>query len=229
MIRSWPSGYSFRCSISCKRPFALTPLWVPYMLRRITRQNHSVKALAAVWPLPSVAPTVPSMTDALFARAILLQSTNHAMITLFMSIVLLFLDVSLTLMVLPLYRLRLITEGFPESTFITSKFLPVGPCGQVRPPICLVRIFQASKLIVLQGVTVFIIIGKVFADMAKRGTNDNIHLSESYPSVLLGVRCAIFLRTFGIPWILLSAVGIYETFRWSLPDFAVEFGGMVFQ
>ncbi|KAF8601893.1 hypothetical protein BDV93DRAFT_509734 [Ceratobasidium sp. AG-I] len=174
----------------------------------ITRQNHSIKALTAVWLLPTVTPIVPSTTGALLARAIIPHSTSHAMITLFMSTILLFLGLSLTFMILPLYMLRLITEGLPEKTLITSKYLPVGPCGQ--------------------GGAAFIIIGEVFADMAKRHVSDNVLLNESQPWASLGVYCGFFLWVFGIWWILLSTLGMYETFRWNPPDFAVGFWGMVF-
>lgn len=98
---------------------------------RITRQNHSIKTITAVWLLPTVTPIVPSTTGALLARAILPHSTSLAIITLFMSTTLLFLGLALTLMILPLYMLRLLTEGLPQSPLITSQFLPVGPCGQV--------------------------------------------------------------------------------------------------
>jgi hypothetical protein len=49
-----------------------------------------------------------------------------------MSSTMVFLGLGLTFMILPLYTLRLITEGLPPNTLITTKFLPVGPCGQVR-------------------------------------------------------------------------------------------------
>ncbi|KAG8724826.1 Plasma membrane sulfite pump involved in sulfite metabolism [Ceratobasidium sp. 395] len=174
----------------------------------ITRQNHNIKALTAVWLLPAVTPIVPSTTGALLARAILPHSTNHAILTLFSSTILLFLGLSLTFMILPLYVFRLITEGLPEKTLIISKFFPVGPCGQ--------------------GGAAFVIIGQTFAEIARRRLSDHGLLSESQPWNLLGVSCGSFLWTFGIWWIVSSIFGMYETFRWDPPNFAVGFWGMVF-
>ncbi|CAE6507484.1 unnamed protein product, partial [Rhizoctonia solani] len=174
----------------------------------ITRQNHSLKASTAVWLLPAVTPIVPATTGALLARAILPFSANHAIITLFVASTLLFLGLGLTFMILPLYMLRLITEGLPPNTMIISKFLPVGPCGQ--------------------GGMAFVIIGQVFAEMAQQGTSRNILLAAPQPWILVGVCGGFFLWTFGIWWILLSLVAMFETFRSQPPKFAVGFWGMVF-
>jgi tellurite resistance protein TehA-like permease len=73
-----------------------------------------------------------------------------------------------------------------------------------------------------------VIIGQVFGKIAQQRVSDNVLLSESQPWALLGVFCAFFLWTFGIWWILLSVVSIYEKFRSDRPKFAVGFWGMVF-
>ncbi|CAE6457775.1 unnamed protein product [Rhizoctonia solani] len=174
----------------------------------VTRQDHSIKALTAVWLLPAVTPIVPATTGALLARAILPYSTSHATITLFISTMMLFLGLGITFMILPLYVLRLVTEGLPPNTMIISMFLPVGPCGQ--------------------GGVAFIVVGQVFAEMARRGANWNILLTEPEPWVLIGVCGGFFLWTFGVWWILLTIMGIYETFKSQRPSFAVGFWGMVF-
>ncbi|CAE6403248.1 unnamed protein product [Rhizoctonia solani] len=175
---------------------------------RITRQDHSLRALTAVWLLPAVTPIVPATTGALLARTILPFSSSHATITLFVASVLLFLGLGLTFMILPLYMLRLITEGLPSPTMIVSKFLPVGPCGQ--------------------GGMAFVVIGQVFAEMSQQATGSNPLLAEPQPWIILGVLGGFFLWTFGIWWILLSLLAIYETFKSQRPNFGVGFWGMVF-
>ncbi|KAF8754515.1 Voltage-dependent anion channel [Rhizoctonia solani] len=174
----------------------------------ITRQDHSLRALTAVWLLPAVTPIVPATTGALLARAILPFSSPHATITIFVASVLLFLGLGLTFMILPLYMLRLITEGLPSPTMIVSKFLPVGPCGQ--------------------GGMAFVVIGQVFAEMSQQGIGSNPLLAGPQPWILLGVVGGFFLWTFGIWWILLSLLAIYETFKSQRPNFGVGFWGMVF-
>ncbi|KAJ1305295.1 hypothetical protein OPQ81_000319 [Rhizoctonia solani] len=174
----------------------------------VTRQDHSIKALTAVWLLPAVTPIVPATTGALLARAILTHSTSHTTITLFVSTILLFLGLGITFMILPLYMLRLVTEGLPPNAMIISMFLPVGPCGQ--------------------GGVAFVVIGQVFAEMARRGVSWNILLAEAQPWVLTGICGGFFLWTFGVWWILLTIFGVYETFKAQRPNFAVGFWGMVF-
>ncbi|KAG9092982.1 Plasma membrane sulfite pump involved in sulfite metabolism [Ceratobasidium sp. UAMH 11750] len=175
----------------------------------ITRHNHSIKALSAIWLLPTVTPIVPSTTGALLARAILPFSTHYATITVIFAAVLLFLGLGVTFMILPLYTFRLITEGLPPNTLITSKFIPVGPCGQAG--------------------AAFIIMGQVFAQLAEQQTNKTgLLLSSPQPWLLLGVFCGFFLWTFGIWWMMLSVVAIVETFKSNRPKFAVGFWGMVF-
>ncbi|CAE6383364.1 unnamed protein product [Rhizoctonia solani] len=174
----------------------------------VTRHDHSLKALTAVWLLPAVTPIVPATTGALLARAILPHSISHTTITLFVATILLFLGLGITFMILPLYMLRLVTEGLPPSPMIISMFLPVGPCGQ--------------------GGVAFVVIGKVFAEMALQGAVPNILLAQAQPWVLAGICGGFFLWTFGIWWILLTILGIYETFKSQRPSFAVGFWGMVF-
>ncbi|KAF8686367.1 Voltage-dependent anion channel [Rhizoctonia solani] len=165
----------------------------------ITRHDHSLKALTAVWLLPAVTPIVPATTGALLARALLPHSTSHTTITLFVSTVMLFLGLGITFAILPLYMLRLVTESLPPSPMIISMFLPVGPCGQA-----------------------------VFAEMALQGTVPNVLLAQAQPWALVGICGGFFLWTFGIWWILLTILGIYETFKSQRPSFAVGFWGMVF-
>ncbi|CAE6522990.1 unnamed protein product [Rhizoctonia solani] len=174
----------------------------------VTRQDHSLKALTAVWLLPAVTPIVPATTGALLARAILPYSASQTTITLFVSTILLFLGLGITFMVLPLYMLRLVTEGLPPNPMIISMFLPVGPCGQ--------------------GGLAFVKIGETFAEMARKGANWNPLLTEAQPWVLVGVCGGFFLWTFGVWWILLTILGIFETFKSQRPKFAVGFWGMVF-
>ncbi|KAH7338156.1 voltage-dependent anion channel [Rhizoctonia solani] len=174
----------------------------------VTRHDHSVKALTAVWLLPAVTPIVPATTGALLARAILPYSTSHTTITLFISTILLFLGLGITFMILPLYMLRLVTEGLPPNPMIISMFLPVGPCGQ--------------------GGAAFVLIGQVFGEIARRGANRNLLLAEAQPWILAGVCGGFFLWTFGVWWILLTIFGIYETFKSQRPKFAAGFWGMVF-
>ncbi|KAB5589488.1 Sulfite efflux pump SSU1 [Ceratobasidium theobromae] len=183
-------------------------LYFHLLYTMITRHNHSIQALTAAWLLPTVTPIVPSTTGALLADALLPHSAHSATVTLFMATVMLFLGLGLTFMILPLYTLRLITVGLPPNTLITTKFLPVGPCGQAG--------------------TAFIIIGQVLAKLAERGVSQNMLLRDAQPLALIGFCAGFFLWTFGVWWFALSVVAIAETFVTNRPQFAVGFWGMVF-
>ncbi|CAE6460301.1 unnamed protein product [Rhizoctonia solani] len=189
-------------------PYGSQPILRGFGIAALILNEHSMKALTAVWLLPAVTPIVPATTGALLARAILPFSASHTVITLFVSTVLLFLGLGITFMILPLYMLRLVTKGLPPNTMIISMFLPVGPCGQ--------------------GGLAFVKIGEAFAELARRGASQNLLLTESQPWVLTGVCGGFFLWTFGVWWILLTILGIYETFKSQRPKFAVGFWGMVF-
>ncbi|QRW20860.1 malic acid transport protein [Rhizoctonia solani] len=158
----------------------------------ITRHDHSLKALTAVWLLPAVTPIVPATTGALLARALLPHSTSHTTITLFVSTVMLFLGLGITFAILPLYMLCLLDH------------------------------------VDRRGGVAFVVIGQVFAEMALQGTVPNVLLAQAQPWALVGICGGFFLWTFGIWWILLTILGIYETFKSQRPSFAVGFWGMVF-
>jgi hypothetical protein len=68
----------------------------------------------------------------------------------------------------------------------------------------------------------------VFAKISQQQASNNVLLSQSQPWALLGVFCGFFLWIFGIWWMVLSIIAIYETFRSDRPTFAVGFWGMVF-
>jgi tellurite resistance protein TehA-like permease len=79
-----------------------------------------------------------------------------------------------------------------------------------------------------QGGVAFVVIGQVFAEMALQGTMPNILLTQAQPWALAGICGGFFLWTFGAWWIILTVLGIYETFRSQRPSFAAGFWGMVF-
>jgi tellurite resistance protein TehA-like permease len=74
----------------------------------------------------------------------------------------------------------------------------------------------------------FVVIGQVFAEMSQHRVSQNLLLTESQPWTLLAVCGGFSLWTFGIWWILLSLLAVYETFKSDRPKFAVGFWGMVF-
>ncbi|KAG8730378.1 Plasma membrane sulfite pump involved in sulfite metabolism, partial [Ceratobasidium sp. 423] len=184
------------------------PVYFLILYTMISRHEHSVQALNAVWILPTITLIVPSTTGALLAEALLPYSTHHTIIGLFVSTGTLVLGLSLALMLMVLYILRLITVGLPPNTLFASKFVPIGPCGQ--------------------GGAAFIVLGQVAGKLAQEKVSRDVLLEAAQPLALLGFCAGYFLWTFGIWWVVLSIVATFETFRDNRPKFAAGFWGMIF-
>ncbi|KAF8700014.1 Voltage-dependent anion channel, partial [Rhizoctonia solani] len=184
------------------------PVYFLILYTMISRHEHSIPTLNAVWILPTITLIVPSTTGALLAEALVPYSSAHALIGVFVSASSLVLGLGMALMLMPLYILRLITIGLPPGTIIATKFVPVGPCGQ--------------------GGAAFIILGKVGAKLAEEGATKNLYLRAPQPPALIGFIAGYFLWTLGIWWVVLSIVSIYETWQANRPKFAAGFWGMVF-
>lgn len=88
--------------------------------------------MLSTWLLPVVPLVVSSTTGMLVARAILPVSPEHALISVVVSTISLMTGLSLSFMIINVYLLRLMMYGLPPKGFIVSKFLPLGPLGQVN-------------------------------------------------------------------------------------------------
>ncbi|KAH7320451.1 voltage-dependent anion channel, partial [Rhizoctonia solani] len=184
------------------------PVYFLILYTMISRHEHSVETLNAVWILPTITLIVPSTTGALLADALLPYSTHHTIIGLFVSTATLVLGLGLALMLMVLYILRLMTIGLPMNTLIATKFVPLGPCGQ--------------------GGAAFIILGKTAGKLAQKKVSQSVYLEAAQPLALTGFVAGYFLWVFGIWWVVLAVVAMYETFRDNRPKFAAGFWGMVF-
>ncbi|CUA77277.1 Sulfite efflux pump SSU1 [Trichophyton rubrum] [Rhizoctonia solani] len=183
------------------------PAYFLMLYTMISRHEHSIETLNPVWILPTITLIVPSTTGALLAEALIPYSTTHTIIGVFVSAGTLALGLGLAVMLMVLYLLRLITHGVAKN-LIAAKFIPVGPCGQAG--------------------SAFIVLGQVTAKLAENKARQSVLLDAAQPLALLGFAAAYFLWTFGIWWVVLSAVSVYETFRDNRPKFAAGFWGMVF-
>ena len=82
--------------------------------------------MTAVWLLPVVTLVVASSTGGLVARALHPHSVTLALITTAFSFVMVLIGLSLALMIITVYLLRLITYGAPDTTLILSAFIVLG-------------------------------------------------------------------------------------------------------
>ncbi|KAK0485944.1 voltage-dependent anion channel [Armillaria novae-zelandiae] len=112
----------------------------------ITAQKHSLESMTSVWLLPVVTLIVASSGGGVIAPSLYKYSLNHAVITATFSIFMVSIGLSIALMMLTVYLLRLIVHGLPAGAGITSVFLPLGPTGQAGYSILLLGQFFKSVL-----------------------------------------------------------------------------------
>lgn len=88
--------------------------------------------MAAVWLLPVVTLIVASSTGGLIAEALIVDvnAIKHAYITTGVSFTMLAIGLTLALMMITIYLLRLLSHGIPDPALILSAFVVLGPLGQ---------------------------------------------------------------------------------------------------
>lgn len=88
--------------------------------------------MTALWLLPVVTLIVASSSGGILAQALEKYSRSHALVTATFSVFLVTIGLTLALMMLNIYLLRLVLHGLPPGATIISVFLPLGPTGQFR-------------------------------------------------------------------------------------------------
>ncbi|GJJ06082.1 hypothetical protein Clacol_000271 [Clathrus columnatus] len=135
-------------------------------------------------------------------------SMPHALLTMGVSVVMLFIGLTLALMIMTIYLSRIIIEGFPTIDFIISSFIPLGPCGQ--------------------GAYSFLIAGQNFQDAALGG---GVLGSSSAGEVinLICLTAAFFVWCIGIWWLVMALVAIaHVRLKGHQIPFKLTFWGLVF-
>ncbi|KAL1735630.1 voltage-dependent anion channel [Schizophyllum commune] len=94
-----------------------------------TTHNHALDKMTAVWLLPVVTLIVASSTGGVIAPSLYAYSASHALITVTLSAVIVTIGLTLALMMLVIYLMRLIVHGLPPTATVISVFLPLGPTG----------------------------------------------------------------------------------------------------
>ncbi|KAF7330300.1 Sulfite efflux pump SSU1 [Mycena venus] len=95
----------------------------------MTKQQHSLGQMSALWLLPVVTLIVASSTGGLLAAA-LAHHTTYASLTTAVSFSLLLMGLSLALMIITVYLMRLVVYGPLDASLVFSSFIILGPLGQ---------------------------------------------------------------------------------------------------
>jgi tellurite resistance protein TehA-like permease len=98
-------------------------------LLRMIKQQHSLGQMSALWLLPVVTLIVASSTGGLLATALAPHAT-YASLTTAVSFTLLLIGLSLSLMIITVYLMRLVVYGPVDSSLILSSFIIIGPLAQ---------------------------------------------------------------------------------------------------
>jgi tellurite resistance protein TehA-like permease len=167
--------------------------------------------MTPVWLLPVVTLIVASSTGGIIAHALQRYSLSHAVITATCSVFLVTIGLSLALMMLTVYLLRLIVHGLPPGGTIISTFLPLGPTGQAGFAILLHGEFFQSILPLDHGKSALL-------------------RSASSPDVIyvICVTIAFVLWSLATMWAIFAFLGVQSVFRQGQIPFKVAIWGLVF-
>ncbi|KAF9461280.1 voltage-dependent anion channel [Collybia nuda] len=176
-----------------------------------TSQQHSLQAMTSVWLLPVVTLTVAASSGGVLARALQKYSPLHALVSTTVAVFLVAVGLTLALMILTIYLLRLIVHGLPPGATILSVFLPLGPTAQ-------------------SGYAV-LLIGQNFKSLLplEHGNSDILRSSSAGDTInVICVCTAFFLWSLASMWIIYALLAVYEVTRQTKIPFKLPFWGLVF-
>ncbi|KAK0463408.1 voltage-dependent anion channel [Armillaria novae-zelandiae] len=176
-----------------------------------TAHVHALHTMTTIWLLPVVTLVVASSAGGIIALSLNRYSLNHALVTITASIFMVSIGLSLALMLLTVYLLRLIVHGLPPGSRITSVFLPLGPMGQAGYSILLLGQFFQKAL------------------PLPYGTSDL--LTDESTGRSINVFCTIItivLWSLASMWLFFALLGLQRTLRRTRVPFKLEIWGIIF-
>ncbi|KAK0203343.1 voltage-dependent anion channel [Desarmillaria ectypa] len=177
----------------------------------IAHKHPTMQTMTSAWLLPVISLIVTSSGGAVLSASLSKYSLNHALITATFSIYLVSIGLSVNLMILTVYLLRLIVRGLPSGTGIYSVFLPLGPTGRSGYTILLLGQFFRAVLPLPYGSSEFL---------------TAITTGES-----ISVTCttvALALWSLESMWLFFAILGMYTVLRQTRVPFKLEIWGIIF-
>jgi len=179
---------------------------------RMIHQTHSLETMTSMWLLPVVTLIVASSSGGVIAKPMQDYSTQHSLQTITLSVFMVTVGLSLALMMLTVYLMRLIIHGLPKGITLLSVFLPLGPTGQA-------------------GYSVMLI-GDTFKTLLpSKSTQIPGFLTWDTTGTIIDVVCisiAFVLWSLATMWILYAVLALYTGLRESSIPFKISFWGLVF-
>lgn len=175
------------------------------------QHSHSLDKMTAVWLLPVVTVIVASASGGVIAPSLYKYSASHALVTITLSAVLVTIGITLALMMLTIYLLRLIVHGLPPTATIISVFLPLGPTGQAGFSILLIGQCFRQFLPVYDGES----------DLLRvMPTGESIEVMCTSICFVLWSMCTM--------WVIFAFLSIQNVIRKTPIPFKVPFWGLIF-
>jgi len=176
-----------------------------------TRQTHATENMTAAWLLPVVPLVVAASCGGVLSQQLHAISPSHALITTNVSISCLSIGLGLALMIMTMYAHRLIIHGFPPKGLMVSVLLPLGPLGQ----------------------------GGYAALLLGNSLKQHLPITSHTPSILssplsgpvfelISFAVAFGLWSFGIWWLLGSALALADAAAHFTIPFGMPWWGLIF-
>lgn len=183
----------------------------PGFSRMIAHKHPTMQTMTSAWLLPVISLIVTSSGGAVLSSSLYRYSLNHALLTATFSIYLVSIGLSVNLMILTVYLLRLIVRGLPSGTGIYSVFLPLGPTGRAGYTILLLGQFFRAVLPLPYG------------------------SSELLTAVTTGESVSVMCTTVALAlwslesmWLFFAILGMYTVLRQTRVPFKLEIWGIIF-
>lgn len=158
--------------------------------------------MSAVWLLPTATLVVASSTGAQLATALIPIHPGYAALTSATSFTALFMGLSLCLMVITVYLMRLMIHGPTDVNLIFSSFVILGPLGQGG-----------------------------FSIIVNSKNIDALHLISSLDPAAIQSVCfcvAWVLWSMGLIWLCIALASVYGVVRKQSVPFTLGYWGMIF-
>jgi tellurite resistance protein TehA-like permease len=169
--------------------------------------------MTTVWLLPVVTLVVASSSGGVLAAALEKYSPIHALISSTIAVFLVAIGLSLALMMLTVYILRLIIHGPPPGAMVLSAFLPLGPTGQAGFSVLLIG--QNFK--------------SLFPFQNDGGNSDFLRSSTSGDTIYNLCICISFLLwCIASMWIIYALLAVQHVVRGGRFPFKLHWWGLVF-
>ncbi|KAG7453253.1 uncharacterized protein BT62DRAFT_940648 [Guyanagaster necrorhizus] len=176
-----------------------------------TAHVHALQGMTTTWLLPVVTLVVASSAGGTIALSLRQYSLDHALVTITASIFMVSIGLSLALMLLTVYLLRLIVYGLPPGSRITSVFLPLGPMGQAGYSILL--------------------LGQFFRTVLPLPYGNSELLADESTGRAINVFCTgitVVLWSLASMWLLFALLGLQKALRRTRLPFKLEIWGIIF-